>query len=520
MISNLGFSRAITQPATGLACLASILIACPTPTRAAPPPVGSEPPPVTPSTNPAVPVGSELPPVRPAINQVGPSATDYLLGGGDRIKITILDVPEYSGEYQVPPGGEVYVPLIGSVSVQGLTQAQAADLISAKYARFLKRPLVTVSLVAARPINFAVAGEVNAPGSYTTSAQAAPGLAGGGVQFPTVVNAIQQAQGVTLAANITQVQLRRQQGVGLPPITITVDLRNLVQNGTLQGDLSLRDGDTIFVPTATATNLRTIRQLATANFAAPANLPRTVTVVGEVNRPGPYVVIGGETSGTTTLSAGGTIAQGANNITVGLPTVTRALQTAGGITSSADIRNIEIRRFTKAGVEEVIHVNLLKLVATGDITQDTLVQEGDSIVVPRATNLTPAEQTQIASTNLSPDTIQVNVIGEVRNPGQLKVPPNTPLNQALLQAGGFNNGRANRKAVDLIRLNPNGTVTKRLVRIDLTNSLNERTNPSLRNNDIILVSRNGLAKTGDTLNTIFAPFGNLFGLASIINTFK
>ncbi|MBV8884474.1 MAG: SLBB domain-containing protein, partial [Chroococcidiopsidaceae cyanobacterium CP_BM_RX_35] len=205
---------------------------------------------------------------------------------------------------------------------------------------------------------------------------------------------------------------------------------------------------------------------------------------------------------------------------LGLPTVTRALQTAGGITSSADIRNIQIRRFTKTGGEEVIKVNLLQLVSAGDITQDTLVQEGDSIIIPRANSLTPAEQTQIASTNLSPDTIQVNVIGEVRNPGQLKVPPNTPLNQALLQAGGFNNGRANRKAVDLIRLNPNGTVTKRLVQIDLTNSLNERNNPSLRNNDIILVSRNGLAKTGDTLNEILGPFGNLLGLSGIVNAFR
>ncbi|MBV8884020.1 MAG: polysaccharide export protein, partial [Chroococcidiopsidaceae cyanobacterium CP_BM_RX_35] len=299
MIST-GLSRAITQPVAGLACLALILVACPTPTKAAPP------------------VGSDIP-LAPATNQVGPSPTDYLLGGGDRIKITILDVPEYSGEYQVPPGGTVYIPLIGSVSVQGLTQSQAADLISAKYARFLKRPLVTVSLVASRPINFAVAGEVNAPGSYTTGAQTAQGLAGGGVQFPTVVNAIEQAQGVTLAANITQVQLRRQQGVGLPPQLITVDLRNLIQTGAQQGDLSLRDGDTIFVPTATSTNLGAIRQFATANFSAPANLPRTVTVVGEVNRPGPYVVVGGATAGTTSLSAGGTIAQGSGS-TVGLPT--------------------------------------------------------------------------------------------------------------------------------------------------------------------------------------------------------
>ena len=32
-------------------------------------------------------------------------ATDYLFGGGDRIRVNVFEVPEYTGEYQVPPGG-------------------------------------------------------------------------------------------------------------------------------------------------------------------------------------------------------------------------------------------------------------------------------------------------------------------------------------------------------------------------------------------------------------------------------
>lgn len=492
-----GLSRAITQPVAGLACLALIFVASPAPTWAAPP-------------------ASSLPPLAPSSLQTQPLPADYTLGGGDRVRITILDVPEYSGEYQVPPGGTVYVPLIGSVSVQGLTQAQAADTISAKYARFLKRPLVTVSLITPRPVNVVIAGEVNSPGSYVLVSQAGGST---GIQSATVVTAITQAQGVTLAADITKVQLRRQQGVGLPEQLINVDLRNLVQTGNQVPDLTLRDGDTIFVPTVTNANLTQNRQFATANFAAPTTLPRTITVVGEVNRPGPYVIIGGATAGNTLLTQGGTITQGSTN-TAGLPTVTRAIQLAGGITSTADIRNIKIRRFTKSGTDEIIPVNLLQLVTTGDINQDAIVQEGDSIIVPKATNLTPAEQTQIASTNLSPDTIQVSVVGEVRTPGLLRIPPNTPLNQALLNAGGFNNGRANRSAVDLIRLNPNGTVTKRLVKVNFTNSLNEQSNPTLRNNDIILVSRNGLAKTGDTIGAALAPLGSLLSVFGIVNTFR
>lgn len=48
-----------------------------------------------------------------------------------------------------------------------------------------------------------------------------------------------------------------------------------------------------------------IRQFSTASFAAAQNRPRTVTVVGEVNRPGSYVVIGGSTAAAAPASLQG-----------------------------------------------------------------------------------------------------------------------------------------------------------------------------------------------------------------------
>lgn len=71
--------------------------------------------------------------------QSQPLPTDYYLAGGDRIRVYVAEAPEYSGEYLIPPDGKLYLPLIGSVSVLGLTQQQAADAIAAKYARYLKR---------------------------------------------------------------------------------------------------------------------------------------------------------------------------------------------------------------------------------------------------------------------------------------------------------------------------------------------------------------------------------------------
>ena len=443
-----------------------------------------------------------LEPVNPVVAQQR-IRSSYALGGGDRIRVNVFEVPEYSGDYVIPPGGAVNLPLVGSVQVQGLTTEQAADAIAKRYARFLRRPIISVNLLSPRPINVFVAGEVTRPGAYTLSLEGGAGQ-DPGIQYPTVLAALTTAQGVTLSADITEVQLRRRLANGRQQ-TVSLNLDDLIKTGRSFQDITLRDGDTIFVPTSKTFDVATARNIAAANFAADPTRPRTVAVVGEVQRPGSYLVTQGE------AQAGGGQDTNLPNIS-GQPTVTRALQQAGGITPQANVRNVIIRRPTRTGKQQIINVDLWKLLTSGDIDQDVIVQDGDTIVFPTATEVNPAEATQLATTTLSPSQFQVNVVGEVKNPGAIQIRPNSSLNQALLAAGGFNDARASDGKVDLIRLNPDGSVTKRLVKVDLTAGINEQTNPILRSNDVVFVSRSGIAKTGDTINTIGGPLGSILGV--------
>ena len=423
-----------------------------------------------------------------------PSEDDgYLLEGGDRIRVDFFSVPEFTGDYQVLPNGSVNFPQVGAVSLQGRTLKQAATAISRRFDAILTRPMVTVSLTTARPVTVAIAGEVNRPGSYPVPA------AGGS---PRLTQVLQLAEGVTQAADIDRVQIRRPRpfSQGADEI-ITVSLGQLLQTGDVRQDLRLRDGDSILIPTNSQVDLNGMRRLAAANFSTSTTRPIKIAVVGEVNRPGPY----------TLTQAGGGSGGDANTPTLQATSVTRAIQTAGGITQTADVRKIQVRRMTQSGEIQTINVDFWKLLASGDLRQDVPLQEGDTIEIPTATTLNDQEATRIAAASFSTNKININVVGEVVRPGTLAIAPNTPLNQGLLAAGGTNN-QARKGLVTLIRLNPNGTVTKRDIPINFAQGLNEQNNPALRNNDTLVVRKSALAGITNMIGAILSPFSSLLGV--------
>ena len=253
------------------------------------------------------------------------------------------------------------------------------------------------------------------------------------------------------------------------------------------------------------------KPLVTLNSVSPR--PLKIAVLGEVNRPGAYIIspISGTETSRTNLSERTSSDTGSQ-----WPTVTKAIQTAGGITQLANVRKIQVRRGQRAGAERVIDVDLWKFLQAGEQTQDFALRDGDAIIIPLATQLNPAEATEIATSNFSPETIKVSVVGEVVTPGLVTVLPNTSLNQAVLVSGGFKSGRALKKDVELIRLNPNGTVSRRGISIDFSKNLDESNNPALRNNDIIVVKPNALARTSDFLNLLVSPITGTLGVLKLL----
>lgn len=423
--------------------------------------------------------------------------SDYTLGSGDQIRLDIFQVEEYSGDYPVLVDGSISLPLVGNLNVDGLTLKEASNLVSQEYSTYLKRPIVTVGLVAPRPLKIGISGEVDNAGSYEVTLDAAS------PNFPTVTDMIEQAGGITTLADVRSVRVTRT--VDGKEVSYNSDLWSLLTEGRLRQDISLRDGDTIFIPTVDELDTGELTRLSEASFGIQTDKPVKVAVVGEIYRPGSHTV--------QPEQLGGGNQNNGQQRASSPPTLSQAVQAAGGIKPLANVKEVEVRRRTWDGTEKVLAVDLWELIKAGDIGKDVILQDGDRIVIPKATALA-VEDARINSTLESQ--ITVNVVGEVVNPGAQTVDPNTPLNQAILAAGGFDNQRANKGKVELVRLNNDGTVDKRQIQVDLAQGIDEETNPILRNQDVVVVSRSGLTSAADGAGTVLSPVGGALGILRFI----
>jgi polysaccharide biosynthesis/export protein len=431
---------------------------------------------------------------------------DYTLGPGDRVKIEVFKVPQYSLESQVLVDGTISLLQAGRISVEGLSLDQASALASQRYGKLLRYPTVSVTLLTPRPIRVGVAGEVGRRGSYDLSVGAelnntAP------VQLPTVTRALKVAGGITQSADLRRIQVRRPQ-VGGSDQVIVLNLLEYVRGTRPREDIQLRDGDSLFIPTADQTSLAESYEIATTSFSGDRIQPLNITVVGEVYRPGSHTV---ESSVRVEQAGTPGAPRDSFNQTRIYPTISRALQTAGGIKTLADVRNIKLRRITQSGQEKEFSIDFWKLLKEGDQKQDIILQDRDTIVVPTAKSLPPEEISTLASSTVTPDRIRVSVVGEVGAPGVLQVAPNTPLNTAILTAGGFNQ-KADKKSVQFMRLNPDGTISKREIAVNFTQGIDEQKNPLLRNDDVIVVGKSNLGTITEGASTVFNPLGAIVGV--------
>src|SRR5229473_1896475 len=269
---------------------------------------------------------SEIRPVMPpSAAQTEPAATRItgsphalLIGAGDLLEVSLYGMPDFKTNVRVNSGGEISLPMLGTVTVSGLSVEQAQLLIERKLSEkgLFNDPHVTVFEKEYATQGISVLGEVQKPGIYPL------------LGSRNLYDAISVAGGTTPKAGRYVLITRRndpQHPVRVPLLTGAPE--------SMENNVTVEPGDTILISKA-----------------------GVVYVVGDVHQPGGFVMENG------------------NDITV-----LKAIALAQGTNPNAKLDGARVIRKTAEGPQDV-PLSLKKIMAAQ--APDIQLQADDVVFVP------------------------------------------------------------------------------------------------------------------------------------------
>ncbi len=160
-----------------------------------------------------------------------PIPTDFLLGPGDQIIIQYYGKETEITNQIISRSGELNLPLLGPITLAGLTLTEAQDLVENRISIELIGTSVALTLGELRSITVYVLGEAYSPGSYTVSA------------LSSLTNVLFVSGGVNEKGSVRNIQIKRG-----GQTAHVFDLYELLLKGDTKSDMRLQDGDVIFIP--------------------------------------------------------------------------------------------------------------------------------------------------------------------------------------------------------------------------------------------------------------------------------
>ncbi|RTR35973.1 sugar transporter [Shewanella canadensis] len=246
-----------------------------------------------------------------------PVPSEYLVGPGDNIKVQLYGKDNKEYDLVINREGVIQFPELGPITVNGLTFAELRETLSSRISQQMIGIQSNITMGELRSIRIFVAGDAYKPGSYTVSS------------LSTITQALFVAGGINEIGSLRNIKLKRN-----GKLVGSMDLYDLLMSGDASGDLRLRSGDVVFIP----------------------SIGGSVSVTGEVRRPAIYELKNNETMGDV-------------------------IAMAAGLKPGAYPLSSSVEHFDEKGLKSITNVNL-----TTSSGKKTKVQAGDLVKVRSASN--------------------------------------------------------------------------------------------------------------------------------------
>ena len=173
-----------------------------------------------------------------ALFSVPVSATEkgepYRLRAGDTVLVTVWREETLQKEVRVLPDGSITFPLVGRVSVSGLSTPEVEQRVTDKLQQFITDPEVAVVITGIDGNRVFVLGKVKQPGPVVLTGPM------------SVLQVLSLAGGLDTFADANAIRVLRTTDSGNQ--LLPVRYNDLVGGKNLDTNVQLRPGDTILVP--------------------------------------------------------------------------------------------------------------------------------------------------------------------------------------------------------------------------------------------------------------------------------
>ena len=161
-------------------------------------------------------------------------AIAYVIGPEDGLDISVWKDETLKATVVVRPDGGISFPLVGDVTAAGKTADQLRDELRKRLEKYIPDAVVTVSVVHVASYRIYVIGRVNKPGDFAVGRDV------------DVLQALALAGGLTPFAHEDDIRVVRK----IDGRTTTIPFRysDVMKNGDLAQNITLRSGDVLLVP--------------------------------------------------------------------------------------------------------------------------------------------------------------------------------------------------------------------------------------------------------------------------------
>lgn len=174
-------------------------------------------------------------------NSLTTAVTDYkyLIGPNDTVTIFVWRNPELSGSFIVRPDGQITTSLVEDISVAGKTPTQLAREMEKILSKFIRDPVVTVSVngfVGPYSEQVRVIGAASKPQAYPYR------------QYMTLLDLMISSGGLTEFASGNSAKLVRTKNG--KQVSYEIKLDDLIREGDISANVDMLPGDIVIIPEA------------------------------------------------------------------------------------------------------------------------------------------------------------------------------------------------------------------------------------------------------------------------------